>query len=159
MSDDPLREAHRLLRAALPKSESVLVQTYWAAMAQWDTQKADGVALADRVAGLSKTLRACWPFTREWKELCGNCSDTGLVMAVCRRGARCDGISMRIDSAHDRPSKYQRLCARHPESEYEHDYGTPCWCPLGARFREKAKPAAEDFAQAGKLKPMTRWGR
>lgn len=163
--DDALKAAHELLRKAVPgkrklvKSESVLAQTYVAAMQHWDRQKADGVPVAERLVGLEKTIRAAWPFTREWKELCHNCADTGLVMAVCRKGARCDGISTRTDGPRERPGKYQRLCAKHPDSDYEHDYGTACWCSLGARFRDKGTPGAEEFSQAGKSKPMTRLGR
>ena len=118
-------------------SDSVLVQTYQAAMRHWDAQKADGVVLADRLSGLEQTLRACWPFTREWKYLCDQCSDFGLVMKTCPGDATCGRSKQHLP----------------------HDFGTPCWCEQGKRYRPKQKPEPDDFAQAGKSKPMTRFGR
>lgn len=124
-----------------------------------DEQKAAGVPLHERVKGLDGVLRSAWPQQRAWQYLCDRCDDTGLVMAVCRRGARCDGISTRTDHRGETPGKYQRLCAKHPESDYEHEYGTPCWCAAGAKFRDKPRPTPDDFKAAGKSKPMTPLGR
>jgi hypothetical protein len=118
-------------------TDSVLVQTYMAAMRHWDAQKSDGVSLCERLIGLEKTLRACWPFTREWKYLCVECSDFGLVMATCPGDATCGRSKQHLP----------------------HDYGTPCWCSQGIRYRAKPKPSADDFTAAGKSKPMTRLGR
>lgn len=144
MSDlDALRAAHKLLRAAvpakrkLPKSDSVLVQTYHAAMAHWDQQKADGVSLTERQAGFEKTIRACWPFTREWKYLCDRCLDYGLEIATCPGDATCGRVKAHLP----------------------HTFGSPCWCAQGSRYKEKPKPGKEDFSHAGKSKPMTRLGR
>ncbi len=122
------REAHR--------AEGTLAATVREAMRLWDVQKADGLSRAERLAGLERTIRAAWPFTREWKYLHEDCLDLGIVMHTC------DGD----DS-----------CGRH-FAHLPHVYGRPCWCSLGAKFRGKPKPSGDDFTQAGKSKP-TRVGR
>jgi hypothetical protein len=161
-----LVQAHRAVskaliakRRKLAKSQGALARTFVAAMEQWDAEKAAGVSEADRVAHLQVILRAAWPFTRTWQYLCQRCDDTGLVMAVCRKGARCNGISTRIDHHTQQPGKYKRLCAQFPDSDYEHEYGTPCFCEKGARFRPPSLPARSDYTQSGKSKPMTKVGR
>lgn len=106
------------------------------AMRLWDEQKAAGVPLADRQRALFGVIRDLWPVTREWKYLCTNCSDSGLAIAVCPGDATC-GRS---------------------KAHLAHEFGTPCWCGLGSRFREKPKPGPEDFTEAGRSKP-TRIGR
>lgn len=113
-----------------------LGKTFVAAMQLWDQQKADGVTREDRLICLERTLRAAWPQTREWKFLCQNCRDYGLVIAPCVGDASCGRAKTHL----------------------LHDYGTPCWCSAGQRFREKPKPSAEDFTAAGRSKP-TRVGR
>lgn len=143
------REAH--------KAEGKLAAGFAEAMQIMDAQKAAGVPFAERVKGLEGVLRALWPHTREWHYLCHVCRDSGLAMHVCKKGARCDGISTRIDGPHGTPGKYRRLCAQDPQLDYTHEYGTPCSCEQGARFRAAA-PKAEDFSSAGKSKP-TRIGR
>lgn len=117
----------------------ILAQTLIAALQHWAAQKADGVSLEEREAGLAKTLRAAWPKGREepWRYLCESCEDTGLRTSDCAGDATCG-----------------RAKPHGP-----HAFGEPCWCPLGARFRAKPKPTAEDFTQAGRSKPMTRIGR
>lgn len=143
---DTLKVAHNLLRKAVPgkrrrahAEEGPLAQTFRVAMQIWDQQKAEGVPLAERIAGLEKTLRAAWPQGREWKYLCKTCDDYGLDYDTC------DG---------ERP-----VCGRH-KPHLPHAFGRPCWCGAGSQFREKPKPSAEDFAAAGatKSKP-TRVGR
>ena len=140
---DALREAHTLLRRAVPgrrrqahAEEGPLAASFRVAMEIWQKQQADGVPVVDRLAGLEKTLRAAWPQTREWKYLCRSCADYGLVMGLC-------------------PG--DRTCGR-DRAHLPHEVGTPCWCSRGAAFKPKQKPAAEDFAAAGKSKP-TRIGR
>ena len=113
-----------------------LGKTFVAAMELWDGQKANGVTIEDRLICLERTLRAAWPQTREWKFLCQNCRDYGLVIEQCAGDATC---------GRDRP-------------HLPHDYGTPCWCSAGQRFRERPKPSPEDFTAAGQSKP-TRIGR
>jgi|ERR1051326_6366412 hypothetical protein len=121
-------------------ADSQIVQIYREAMRIWGEMKAQGVPLADRVNGLAKTLRTVWPQTREWKYLCQACSDYGLRMSDCPGDATCG-----------------RLRAHLP-----HEFGTPCWCSAGVRF--KAKPKTEDDALAiaaktAKPKGFTRAGR
>jgi hypothetical protein len=154
-----LRAHVRRKRRTVQATDGKLVRAYIAAMDRYDAQKAAGVPFAERVQDLEEFVRAEWPFTRTWMTICAQCGDTGLVMATCRRGARCRGISTRTDSPGKQPGKYQRLCARDPDSDYEHTYGIPCACPKGTRFTTAPKPAAEDFVSAGKSKPMTRLGR
>lgn len=140
---DTLRADHEALRKAVPSLRrkgraeyGVLAQTFIAAMQTWDHQVADGVPAAVRIETLETTLRAAWPFAREWKYLCQSCDDTGLHIGTCAGDATC---------GREKPHG-------------AHTFGTPCWCSLGARFRGKPKPSAEDFTQAGRSKP-TRMGR
>lgn len=129
-----------------------LAATFREAMRLWDAMKADGVSEPIRFAMLTKTLRAAWPFVRAWHYRCEACRDTGLVVAVCRRGSRCDGQSTRTGA--------RRLCATHPESEYAHDYAIPCVCAPGAKFRRALQPpTAADFTHATKQRQPTRVGR
>lgn len=119
------------------RSDGVLAQVFQLAMEQWDREKAAGVSKADRVAHLTMTLRASWPFTREWKFVCTACEDRGLVMADCVGDATCGRTKPHLP----------------------HDYGTPCWCPTGARFRDKPKPSVEDYGDAAKVRQPSRIGR
>jgi hypothetical protein len=130
-----LQRQVRVQRRKDGKQFGPLARTIQAAIRIWDGQKADGIAEPERVAGLEKTLRAAWPQVREWKYLCSNCADYGLVMAVCGG---------------------DRFCGRDHE-HLAHEFGRPCWCSAGQKF--KPKPVnAEDFTQAAKTKP-TRIGR
>lgn len=114
-----------------------LANTYREAVKILDAQKAAGVPLLERLKGLESVLREAWPQTREWHYLCSVCGDVGLDMQRCSGDATCG----------------------RPRAHLKHDYGKPCWCPKGARFKDKPKPEPEDFAAAGKSKPMTRIGR
>lgn len=136
-----LASAHRAARRAVLAARRAsklgpLAQTYTAAMEIWDAEKADGVSLDERLAHLEKTLRVAWPQSREWHYLCASCRDIGLEMLTCSGDASCG-----------------RQNAHLP-----HDYGKPCWCAKGAKFRERPKPTKEDFKAAGKTK-MTKVGR
>jgi hypothetical protein len=119
-------------------------------MVLWDAQKRDGVSQAERVACMEKTLRVAWPQAREWKYLCKTCFDTGLIVKVCQPGDRCDGVSMRLDTRHDHPGKYARLCQNDPDGVVIHDYGVPCFCSRGERFKDRPKGGDEGdgFTQA-----------
>src|SRR6185503_9128267 len=102
-----------------------LAKTYIAAMAIWDRQKADGVPLEARYEAMEQSIRLAWPRGREhaWHFLCASCSDYGLEMHQCPGDASC---------GRQRP-------------HLAHDYGRPCWCQKGARFKDKPKPTGEDF--------------
>lgn len=134
-----LQVAIKLQRRAASRGLGALAETYRVAVHLWDSEKADGVPLKERVAHLEKTLRAAWPQTREKHFLCVNCSDYGLEIHTC------DG---------------ERATCRRKDGHLAHEYGKPCWCSVGARFKPKAKPSPEDFSAAGKTvtKP-TRFGR
>jgi hypothetical protein len=113
-----------------------LAKCFAAAMQIWADQRAAGVSFRDRLVGLTQTLRAAWPQTREWKYLCQQCDDYGLVMRACPGDT---------------------TCGRH-HPHLPHEFGTPCWCDHGRRHRERQKPSAEDFTAAGKSRP-TKLGR
>lgn len=132
-----------------------LAQTFTEAMRIWDAQKAEGVEQAERVAGLEKSLRAAWPFEREWKYLCQHCDDTGWTFRTCTQDNPCR-----------RPFKLQGAFSDDYTGRGRctdgHTFCAPCnWCDKGQTFRRslehtKAKP--EDFTQATRSKP-TRVGR
>ena len=84
-----LRKAVGSLRRDFTKTHGLLSRTVTDAMELWDEQKAGGVSLADRQRGLLGVLQDAWPQVREWKYLCQNCNDTGLVMALCDGDATC----------------------------------------------------------------------
>jgi len=152
-----LRRKIRASRRAQARQLGPLATSYDEMMALSDKLKADSVPAEERQKGIEAVLRQMWPFTRTWKYLCEKCNDTGLIIKVCRQGDRCNGISTRSDSPYQEPGKYQRLCTMN--ETYEHEYGVPCFCSLGARFREK--PPQNDptgFSDVGKSKP-TRIGR
>jgi len=113
------------------KTDGRLAQVFQEAMKLWDTLRTNGATFEERAAGLELVLRKHWPFTREWKYLCAGCDDTGLVMEQCPGDSSCG----------------------RPRAHGPHAFGQACWCSLGARFRDVARPGPEDFAQAGKAKP------
>lgn len=130
-----------------------------AAIATADQMRADGASQVECLDVVEQVLRYGFPHGRPWKYLCQSCQDTGLDMRVCQRGDRCNGVSTRTDGPKERPGKYRRLCAVDTAGDYTHEYGVPCFCSLGQKFRDHP-PSAEDFTSAGKTsKPMTRWGR
>ena len=83
-----------------------------------------------------RSVRSAWPPGREWKYLCQNCRDYGLEMLECPGDATCGR-----DKQH-RP----------------HDFGRPCWCDAGAKFRARLK-SEEDFQQAGKTPKRSGFSR
>lgn len=104
------------------------------------SMKAEGATSAEITAALEKTVRAAWPFTREWKYLCQTCRDFGLDMRTCPGDATCG-----------RTNPHQA-----------HEYGLPCFCNAGVRFRQPAPEPPSFTKGAGKTtKPrgFTRWGR
>jgi len=113
-----------------------LATAYLDAMALLDRQQADGVSFDERMRGFEAVIRGVWPQTRAWHVLCLACEDYGLMMRACPGDATC---------GRTRP-------------HLAHDFGTPCHCAKGIRFREQAAPSPEDFQAAGKSKP-TRLGR
>lgn len=119
-----------------PIAEGVLAETIRTALQIRDQMKADGATTQECHAALEKTLRASWPQRREWKYLCQDCRDYGLITVECDGGRSC---------GRDQP-------------HLPHDYGTPCWCSRGEQFKAKPK-ADDDFTQAGTARKMTRLGR
>ena len=119
------------------KSDQTLGAIFVESMKIWDQLKASGASFPARVKSLETVLRAHWPFTREWKFVCSNCDDVGLVMLECPGDASCG----------------------RPRQHGPHTYGSPCWCALGNKFKDKPPAAPEDFAQAGRVRKPTRMGR
>ena len=111
-----------------------LSRAIFAALAIRDQMRADGASDAECAAALEEAVRRHWPFTREWKYLCGLCDDTGLRLE-------------------------RRKHALYGETWI--DVGVPCACSLGVRFIPKRKGGDDDFTAAGKVKASkpTRWGR
>ena len=140
---------------------SVFVDRIMAAIHTAGQMRGDGASQAEVTGAIEEAVRAVWPYTREWHYLCDACRDTGLVLHTCRTGARCSGISSRTDASGERPGKYRRLCALHPTSTYTHEYGVPCACGKGDRFRPKARSHSDELGEVGKTtsRPLTRWGR
>lgn len=134
--------AVKAARRKAQQTEGPLAATFRVAMEHWDAQKADGVSFAERAKGLEQSLRAAWPKGREegWKYLCDDCSDYGLVMGKCPGNTTCG-----------RTFPHQA-----------HDFGWPCVCPKGARFREKPKSPSDGLTSAGKSPKksgFTKFGR
>lgn len=158
---DALREAHQLLRKAvpakrkLPHTDSVLAQTYHAAMVQWDQQKADGMPLAERLAALEKILRAAWPFTRTWHYGCDACSDTGWEPGVCRNGS-C-GRPFKLPKQRGDDWTGRGRCTE------GHTFVRPCSCAKGRAFWQQLmherSPEDAITTAARTSKSMTRLGR
>ena len=118
-------------------TEGVLSATITEALRLRDRMRADGATATELDAALEKTLRAAWPFAREWKVLCATCRDYGLDLHQCAGDATC---------GRTRP-------------HLPHDYGEPCWCAAGKRFRAPMK-TEDDFTQAGTVKRRpSRFGR
>lgn len=101
--------------------------------------RTNGADTREIAAATERIVRANWPTEREWKHLCQRCGDYGLEMFTCPGDATC---------GRDKP-------------HLAHEFGQPCWCSAGAKF--KAKPRSdEDFQQAGKVtkpKGFSRVGR
>lgn len=107
------------------------------ALRLWDRQKAEGVSVEDRQAGLERTLRVAWPQRNTWHALCEACQDIGLIEYACSGQLDCD----------------------RREPHRPHSYGRPCSCPKGARFRP-APERASSFQQAGQVgRRRTGWTR
>jgi hypothetical protein len=118
-------------------SEQTLGSITVEAVKIWHQMRANGASISECTVSMEAVIRERWPFKREWKFLCANCDDVGLVMAECSGDATCG-----------RAREHGR-----------HTFGTPCWCPLGNKFRDKGPAPPEDFAQAGRVKKPTRFGR
>lgn len=126
--------------------------------------KADGASTEEADAGLEVVIRERWPKPHDrtvpWRYICELCGDTGLQMLQCKPGMRCNGLSIRTDSPHDKPGKYLRMCVGSNTSE--HDYGVPCVCARGTRFMPKQQNRSDDdfrSAAKSKPKPLAKWGR
>lgn len=99
-----------------------------------DQMRAAGHTKPEIFAALEGVLRSTWPFQREWNYLCEACRDTGLEILDC-------------------PA---RPCDRRV-AHGDHDYGIPCRCPKGDRWRARARTADDAVTAAAKTaKPKQR---
>jgi hypothetical protein len=110
-----------------------LAHTITEALRYWQAQKADGVPVSERVKGLERCLRDCWPFTREWKYLCERCGDLGWEYVLCAGDQTCGR-----DKAH-----------------LPHEFVVPCYCEKG-RAKLQTPTRAEDYTQAVKTQKPAR---
>lgn len=103
-----------------------------------DRMRADGSSQDECDQYLEQVLRRCWPYTREWKYLCDACADTGLQISSCSGDATCGRAKPHLP----------------------HDFGKPCWCGLGARFKDRP-PTSDDAvtAAASTKRGFSRAGR
>jgi hypothetical protein len=140
-----LKQVVSLARQRANAKLGTLAKTYIAAMEIWDAQKAEGLSFEERAATLRASVEAAWPKGRmePWHTRCASCNDYGLEMLTCPGDETCGATSH-----------------GHVFPHAPHEYGRPCWCQRGARFREKPKAEGDDFKAAGKSKPrgFTRYG-
>lgn len=114
-----------------------LAATIQEALRLVDVQRAAGMSESELATFLELTVRTAWPVGRPWIYICQHCHDCGLRMQTCPGDATC-GRSKR---------------------HAPHEFGEPCWCGVGNRFRLKPK-TDDDFTQATKQpKKPVRFGR
>lgn len=101
------------------------------ALNQREQMKAQGMTDAELAEGFEQVVREVWPFTREWKYLCNTCNDTGLELRNCPDGQLC-GLG------------------KGKQHEHPHEYGVPCFCSLGARFKKRGPTPEDDVAKAAR---------
>lgn len=120
-------------------NEGVLSATIRAALLEYDNQRAAGASEAELARNFEQTVRASWPFVREWRFLCQRCFDFGLEMGRCPGDATCG----------------------RPKEHLAHDFGTPCWCSAGNRFKVTEKTPDDAIAAAARTpkRQPTRFGR
>lgn len=158
-SASELAQAHRAAtravlaerRRSTVRGTGELAKTIFAALDLRDQMKAKGASQEELDAYLERVIRVSWPHGRVWKYLCTTCDDTGRIVRVCWKGARCTGRST--------VQGHMRICAKDPSADYEHEYAEPCHCSLGARFRPKQRTVTDELTQLGKTSKPTRWGR
>lgn len=121
-------------------SDGKLAQAYKECLPILDAAKAAGVPFQERIKGLEGVIRTFWRFTREWRYRCGECSDYGLQMSEC------DGEQHRCGLAKGKP-------------HLPHEFGRPCWCAAGARFKAKERTEETAMEAAARVKKPTRFGR
>jgi hypothetical protein len=133
-----VRRAARKVRVSEDREIGKLSAAVMQAIEIRDHLKADGVTGDALNIGLEGVLRDTWPKGRSepW-HTCKGCSDYGLEMFTCPGDATC---------GRERP-------------HLAHDFGKPCWCQKGARFREAPKPTSDDFTNAGKAPKRSGFAR
>jgi len=138
-ADDPIGQEHAALRRAVPQKrrmaqeDRTVVGVGKAAFAIMDKMREAGQSFEERCEYLIGVLKQILRFGREWKYLCNQCDDYGLVIADCAG---------------------DRTCGRY-KPHLPHVFGTPCACSRGRAF--EFKQPVDDYTQAGKTsKPKPR---
>lgn len=106
--------------------------------------KADGASGHELEGGLEAIVRETWPKptsgrTDPWHYNCDACADSGLELHICRDGKSC---GMAHGKRHAAP----------------HEYGTPCWCERGHRFKARQRTQEDAVAVAARVAKPTRFG-
>jgi hypothetical protein len=121
-------------------TESKLAAAYKECLPILDAQKAAGVPFLERIKGLEAVLRQFWPFRAVHHFNCERCADYGLELH------QCDGEQHRCGLGKGKP-------------HLPHEYGTPCWCVAGARFKARERTDQTMVEAAATVKKPTRFGR
>lgn len=132
---DQLKEAHKALRKIVPfqrrqaaKDDGDLHALGRETFRIWDQMKADGATWDERISFLTGVLKQVLKYGREWKYLCQQCDDYGLVISECPGDRTC---------GRDRP-------------HLTHTFGTPCVCSKGRAYEKPRDVHPEDYTQAGR---------
>lgn len=130
-----------------------------------DRMKAAGMPAGEVSRAFEGVVRDVWPKPQSgreaaWRTYCQHCNDTGYIWHTCTVGARCKGTSTRLDGPKEPGGRYLRLCARAPESAYEHDYVEICTCAQGDRHRPKQVTEFDALDRAAQpVRKPSRFGR
>lgn len=117
-------------------SDTQLSKTIFEAMKVRSEMLTDGASQTEANAVLEEAVRKAWPTVREWKYLCSKCSDYGLEMRECPGDATCG----------------------RPNPHLPHEYGMPCTCSRGERYRPKSQ-ASTDESLGKRKKPAKTFSR
>lgn len=132
----------RANRRVAKKELGPLATAITEALKMRDRMKADGMSGDALNAGLEGVLRELWPKpagrSEPWRYNCEACQDYGLEILPCPGNATCGFL----------------------KPHGPHEFGRPCFCGKGSRFRDAPKPTGTDAVErASKQKKPSRWGR
>jgi hypothetical protein len=142
-----LVEAHRRLQRSVKRTrqasgtERQMADAIMAAVDVRQRLKADGATGGELENGLALVVKESWPKHRPepWRYLCATCLDSGLELRICHDGQAC-GL------ANGKPH------------EHPHEYGVPCFCSLGRRFKTRERSPEDAVSAAAKVSKPTRFG-
>jgi hypothetical protein len=117
-------------------TEGQLAATIREAVRLRSVMREQGATEEELAAMLEKTVRATWPFTREWHYLCDSCDDTGLILKEC-----------------------PKLPCGRQNPHLPHSYGEPCHCKNGLKFKGKQSDTGTEFTESTRGRKPGRFGR